>query len=208
MVEQQITQRGITNESIINAFLEVPRELFVLPKYKDSAYLDIEVPIINGETLDRAYENALMLQALNVQSSDRVLEIGTGSGYFTSLLSLIAKQVYSIEIVPEIAKFAKNKTQFLGYENITIKAGDGFLGWKENAPFDKIILLCSPSQIPQPLIEQVKENGFIMAPMGGSNRFQEIILFQKKNNALVKVKSIAPTNYFPMKGIIKNSSTH
>jgi protein-L-isoaspartate(D-aspartate) O-methyltransferase len=202
MTENLIKKRGIENPRILKAFQTVPREEFVLPKYKEKAHEDIEVPIAFGETLNRPYEDAVMLASMEIEPHHKVLEIGTGTGYHTALLSQLADKVYTIEIEPEYAKKAKSNFEKLGYKNIFPKTGDGFAGWPEFAPFHRIVMMCSPSEIPIPLKNQLAENGLMILPLGGSERFQELFLYTKKNGELIKVRSIAPTTFSPMKGQI------
>ena len=200
MVKKQIELRGITNKSITNAFLAIPREEFVLQKYKNNAYDDLETPIGFGQNLDRPYEDALMIEFMAITPNDRVLEVGTGSGYLAAVISRIAQEVYTIEIDPQIAQMAKNHLDNLGYKNIWIKADDGFKGWSEYAPFNAIVLTCSPDKVPEPLIEQLAEGGRIVLPLGGTKKFQELVLYKKINGKLVEAQRIAPATFVPMKG--------
>ncbi len=202
MVRKQIEQRGIQDRSIVNAFMSVPREEFVTDKYKDRAYEDNEAPIGYEQSLDRPYENALMILALDIQPHEKVLEVGTGSGYLASLMSRIAKEVYTIEIVPEIADMARAHIARLGYKNIEIKTGDGFVGWPEHAPFDAIVLTCSPDEMPKPLVEQLAEGGRLVLPMGGTEKFQELILYEKTGGEFKQKARLSPTEFVPMKGKI------
>jgi len=200
MVKTQIEGRGISSPLILKAMREIPREEFVLPKYADRAYEDNEIPFGFGETMDRPFENATMVEALKIEPDDSVLEIGTGSGYLTSLISKLAKKIYSIEIEPQIADNARKVIEKLGYKNIHLKTGDGFVGWPEHQPFDEIILMCSPDEIPKPLIGQLAEGGRLLLPLGGTKKFQELILFEKKNGKLIEIRRLAPTVFTPMKG--------
>jgi protein-L-isoaspartate(D-aspartate) O-methyltransferase len=200
MIRQQLIQRGITQERILNAFRKVPRELFVLPQYKQQANRDIEIPFGFHETIDRPYEDALLLQYLNLKKTDRVLEIGTGSGYFTSLLAYIAQNIFTIEIVDNISQFAQKRFQEQNLLNIQSKIGDGFLGWPENAPFDAIILRCSPKEVPEPLIKQLAEGGRLLLPQGGNNHYQELLLYEKQQGTFQLLYRIAPTHFDSMKG--------
>lgn len=202
MVRSQIAARGITDRRVLAAYSAVPRERFVLPRYRDRAYDDLEVPFGHGETLDRPYESALMVAALALTPSDRVLHIGTGAGYAPAILSRLAKEVYTIEIVPEIARDADARLRALGYDNVHLRVGDGYLGWPEHAPFDAILFATSPPRIPAPLVEQLAEGGRMLLPLGGSERFQELVLFRKQDGNLVEQKRLAPTTFSPMKGKI------
>ncbi len=200
MVEQQILWRGVKDRRVLDAFLTVPREEFVLPQYRDKSYADIEVPIGLEQTLDRPYEDAFIVQALKLTPSDSVFEVGTGGGYLTAILSKLAAQVYTIDIVPELADSAKARFEKLGYENIAVKAGDGYAGWDEHAPFNAIVFTCSPPEIPKPLIEQLAENGRMVLPLGGEEKFQELLLYTKKNGKLEGPVRIAAVTFVPMKG--------
>lgn len=202
MVRVQLEQRGFTNKDILNAFRFVPREEFVLPNYRDNAYDDLEVPIGQGQTMDRPYDDAIMIEALSLSPQDRVLEVGTGSGYLAALMSRVAKEIYTIEIDEVLAKNAKDRLERLRYDNIHVMAGDGFLGWPEFAPFDAIVLSCSPPRVPEPLKDQLAEGGWLLLPLGGTQKFQQIILYTKKNEKFTEVRRLAPVTFAPMKGKI------
>lgn len=202
MVSRQIEQRGIRDPRILNAFRQIPREEFVLEKFRDHAYDDLEAPSGFGQSLDRPFENAIMIKALEIGPEDRVLEVGTGSGYLASLLGRMAREVYTIEIEPEIAQDARERLKRLGYANIEVRTGDGFIGWPEHAPFDAIVMAASPNRVPEPLEKQLAEGGRIVLPLGGSEKFQVLTLFRKKGGKLVKETEITPTTFVPMKGKI------
>jgi protein-L-isoaspartate(D-aspartate) O-methyltransferase len=202
MVRTQIRNRGIRDEAILKAFGAVPREEYVIDKYREHAYDDIEAPSGFGQSLDRPFENAIMIRALDVGPGDRVLEVGTGSGYLASLLAKIAKEVYTIEIEAEIAEDARQRLSKLGYENITVKTGDGFIGWAEHAPFDAIVMAASPNRIPGPIAKQLAEGGRLVLPLGGTEKFQQLVLFIKKNGRMVEKMKLSPTSFVPMKGKI------
>ncbi len=203
MVREQIKQRGIDVLGIQAAFHAVPREEYVLPQFRDHAYDDVEAPIGYEQTIDRAYENALMLKALKLSPDDVVLEVGTGSGYLASIMAQLAKHVYTIDIDPRFAKEAAARVARLGYANITVQEGDGFVGWPEHAPFNAIVMTCSPPEIPKPLIEQLSEGGRIVLPLGGDERFQELVLYVKRNGKLEELTRLSPTEFVPMQGLIK-----
>jgi protein-L-isoaspartate(D-aspartate) O-methyltransferase len=202
MVTRQLKQRGIRDPRVLAAFATIPREEYVIEKYRDHAYDDLEVPSGFKQSLDRPFENAIMIEALEIDPSDKVLEVGTGSGYLASLLSKIGSKVYTIEIVPEIADDARKRLSRLGYTNIEVKTGDGFLGWPEHAPFDAIVMTASPNRIPKPITEQLKEGGRLVLPLGGSEKFQELVLFRKKDGKMVEEAKLSPTAFEPMKGKI------
>lgn len=203
MVRAQILQRGIDDPRIQAAFRTVPREEYVLPQFRDHAHDDVEAPIGYEQTIDRAYENALMLRALKLSPTDVVLEVGTGSGYLASIMAQLAKQVFTIDIDPRFAKEAAARVARLGYANITVKEGDGFVGWPEHAPFNAIVMTCSPPEIPKPLIAQLAEGGRIVLPLGGDERFQELVLYVKRNGRLEEQTRLSPTEFVPMQGLIK-----
>lgn len=208
MLENQLKRRGIKDEKLLGAFKNVPRENFVMPQYREQAYDDVEVPMAPGETLNRPFEDAIIIGALDVDGDDKLLEIGTGTGYLTSLLSNIAAEVYTIEIEPKYAKMAEKNFHDLKRSNVRLKVGDGFMGWKEYAPFDKIVLNCSPPHIPEPLKEQLAEGGLLLLPLGGGEKFQELILHKKKDGELFEIRKLAPTSFTPMKGKILEKTDH
>ncbi len=202
MVKDQLMRRGIISPHVLGAFSLVPRDQFVLTKFIPDAYKDAEVPTPFGQALDRPYENALMLEALELKNTDRVLEVGTGSGYTAALISRIAQDVFTIEIEPKIAEDARKNLQKLGYANVEVKTADGYLGWPEKAPFTKIMMACSPSKVPSPLVSQLAEGGLLLAPIGGTQKFQILTLFKKQNGRLLQIKTLSPTSFTPMKGKI------
>jgi protein-L-isoaspartate(D-aspartate) O-methyltransferase len=204
MVEKQILWRGITDPQVLQAMSTVPREEFVLPEHRSRAYNDIELPLGEDQTLDRPYEDAFILNSLQLKPNERILEIGTGSGYLTALLAQMGGEVYTIDIVPKFIDEAQAKFKKLRYDNIKSKAGDGYLGWSEYAPFDAIVLTCSPTAIPQPIQDQLAEGGRLLIPLGGQDKFQELLLFHKQDGRLTKPKSLAGATFVPMKGQAEN----
>ncbi len=199
MVEEYIVKEGITNRRVIAAMRKVPRHEFVLPVMKAKAYWDGAWPIGHQQTISPPFIVAYMTETIDPQPTDRVLEIGTGSGYQAAVLGELAKEVYSIEIVEPLGKAAGVRLKNLGYENVFTKVGDGYLGWREHAPFDKIIVTCSPEKIPVPLVQQLKEGGKMIIPLG--ERYQQVFhLLEKKNGQLVQQKLI-PTLFVPMTGV-------
>jgi len=202
MVRTQLKQRGIRNEAVLKAFLTVPREEYVIEKYKGNAYDDLEAQSGFGQSLDRPYENSIMINALSLEPGDKILEVGTGSGYLASLLATIASKVYSIEIEPDIAEDARKRLKRLGYNNIVVKTGDGFIGWPEHAPFDAIVMTASPNRVPGPIAKQLAEGGKLVLPLGGTEKFQVLVLFEKVNGKMVEKQKLSPTTFVPMKGKI------
>src|SRR5437016_9853795 len=198
MVTEQLNARGISDERVLNAMNKVPREEFVPPDSRARSYEDGPLPIGYGQTISQPYIVAFMTEQLQPKPSDRVLEIGTGSGYQAAILAELVSEVYSIEIVEPLAKSAEATLARLGYTNIHIKAGDGYKGWPEEAPFDAIIVTCAPDKVPQPLVDQLKDGGRMVIPVG--ERFaQELYLLEKKNGQL-KESVTLPVRFVPMAG--------
>jgi protein-L-isoaspartate(D-aspartate) O-methyltransferase len=198
MVSESIEKAGVTDSRVLEAMRRVPRHEFVPQTYREKAYWDSAWPIGYKQTITWPSVVALMTQSLDPQPDDRVLEIGTGSGYQAAVLSLLVKQVYSIEIVKPLGLQAEKRLKRLGYHNVKTKVGDGYAGWAEFAPFDKIIVTCSPEKIPQPLVEQLAEGGRMIIPVG-SRYDQEMCLLEKKSGKLVR-KQLMPTYFVPMTG--------
>lgn len=196
MVERQIIARGIRDQKIIDAFLKVERHQFVPEKYVRYAYEDRPLPIGEGQTISQPYIVAYMTYLLDLSKTDKVLEIGTGSGYQAAILGELSNSVFTIEIFASLGEKAKHLLKKLGYGNIQLKIGDGYKGWKEHAPYDAIIVTCSPTHVPEPLVEQLKENGKLMIPVGETGD-QKLYLFQKIGNEL-KVENVLPVLFVPM----------
>jgi protein-L-isoaspartate(D-aspartate) O-methyltransferase len=186
MVRVQIADRGVKDEAVLKAMRKVPRHLFVPKEYENEAYDDNPLPIGYGQTISQPYIVAYMTEVSKPDSSKNVLEIGTGSGYQAAVLAEIVNKVFSIEIVPELAKESAERLKKLGYNNITVKYGDGYKGWKEFSPFDIVIVTAAAEQIPQPLIEQLSENGRLVIPIGAPQAIQELIILVKKNGKIEK----------------------
>src|SRR5450759_1518912 len=183
MVEQQIKNRGIHDKKVLDALMNVPRHKFVPEEYKDHSYDDSPLPIGYNQTISQPYIVAYMTEILNPDKTKKVLEIGTGSGYQAAILSLLYKDVYTVEIIKALGEKAKRVFDEEGYNNIMVKIGDGFQGWKEYAPFDAIIVTCAPSNIPNPLVEQLAEGGKMIIPVGEYNN-QVLCLLEKKNGKI------------------------
>ena len=198
MVNHYVAGSGVTNPSVLEALRAVPRHEFVPPADRDKAYLDMAIPIGESQTISPPFIVAFMTDKLDPKPTDRVLEIGTGSGYQASILGQIVQDVYSIEIVEPLGRRAAALIKRLGYDNIHTKIGDGFQGWPEHAPYDSIIVTCSPEKLPQPLIDQLKEGGRIVVPLG--ERFQQsLYLFRKVNGEMVP-EPLEGTMFVPMTG--------
>ena len=186
MVKEQIVSRGVTDQPTLRAMQKVPRHLFVPEEYRNEAYNDNPLPIGYGQTISQPYIVAYMTEVSKPTPEKKVLEIGTGSGYQAAILAEIVNYVYTIEIVPELARESSERLKKLGYTNITCKFGDGYKGWPEHAPFDIIVVTAAPEQIPQPLIDQLAENGRLVIPVGAASAVQELILIEKKNGNIEK----------------------
>jgi protein-L-isoaspartate(D-aspartate) O-methyltransferase len=186
MVTQQIISRGVTDQPTLQAMRKVPRHIFVPKEYESEAYEDNPLPIGYGQTISQPYIVAYMTEVAKPDPSKTALEIGTGSGYQAAVLAETVKSVYSIEIVPELAMESAERLKKLGYNNIIVKYGDGYKGWKEFSPFDIIIVTAAAEKIPQPLIDQLAENGRLVIPVGAPLAVQELILLIKKDGKIEK----------------------
>ena len=195
MVENQLKARGIKDPRVIQAMLKVKRHLFVPANYRNQAYADHPLPIGEGQTISQPYIVALMTEMLALKGRERVLEIGTGSGYQAAILAELAKEVYTIEIIEPLARRSEGLLKELVYNNIKVKFGDGFLGWPELAPFDGIIVTCAPEKIPEPLLEQLAEGGRLVIPVG--TYWQELKLVRKIKGRTTVV-DIVPVRFVPM----------
>jgi protein-L-isoaspartate(D-aspartate) O-methyltransferase len=198
MVERQIKARGVEDERVLDAMRKVPRHEFIPEKHRHYAYNDSPVPIGHGQTISQPYIVALMTEELNLSSADRVLEIGTGSGYQAAVLAEIAKEVYSVEIIAPLAREAEGRLERLGYDNVKVKLGDGYQGWEEYGPFDRVIVTCAPTEIPQPLIDQMKEGGIMVIPVGSAG-FQYLYRV-KKYMGEPQTEEVIPVSFVPMTG--------
>ena len=198
MVEEQLVPRGVHDERVLAAMSKVPREEFVPQGLRGGSYTDQPLPIGYGQTISQPYVVAFMTEQLRLQPQDRVLEVGTGSGYQAAILAELVGEVYSIEIIEPLAKSAEATLQRLGYKNVHVKMGDGYKGWPEHAPFDAIIVTCAPDHVPQPLIDQLKEGGRMIIPVGGFGD-QELYLLEKKNGQLQR-RAVLPVRFVPMAG--------
>ncbi len=198
MVSEYIEREGITNPQVLASMRQVPRHEFVLPKFHKDAYADAALPINYKQTISPPFVVAYMTQTIDPQKDDRVLEIGTGSGYQAAVLSNLVKEVYSIEIVPELGITAAERLKRLKYTNVKTKVGDGYLGWEEYAPFDKIIVTCSPENVPKALIDQLKEGGRLLIPLG--ERYQQVFHQFEKIDGQLEEKTLISTLFVPMTG--------
>lgn len=198
MVEKQILERGITDKRILNAFYKVKRHLFVKPELRHMAYGDYPLPIDENQTISQPYIVAIMTYIIAPEYNKKVLEIGTGSGYQASILAQLVKNVYTIEIKKNLALKAKKLIRSFDYKNIKFKIGDGYLGWKEYAPYDGIIVTCSPDHIPPPLIEQLAVGGRMVIPVSYTSKVQELILIEKDIKGNLKRTNLIPVLFVPL----------
>ena len=188
------------DERVMAAMAAVPREQFVLPAYRHLAYQNTPLPIAAGQTISQPLIVALMTHLLDPQPGDVVLEVGTGSGYQAAVLAELVSQVYSVEIVEELATEAAGVLARLGYDNVTVRAGDGYAGWPEHAPFDGIIVTAAAEEIPPPLLQQLKPGGKLVIPVGEEHGYQELLLVEVGDNGQVRERSMLPVRFVPLTG--------
>lgn len=200
MVRDDIRGRGVTDAKVLAAMARIPRHLFVGERLRRQAYADTPLPIGEGQTISQPYVVALMTEALRLKPGDRVLEIGTGSGYQAAVLAEMVKEVYSIEIRKGLAETADKRLRELGYKNVAVKYGDGYLGWPEYAPFDAIIITASVNHIPPPLLKQLKEGGRLILPLGSTVFYQTLTLVTKKKGGEPAVEQMGGVAFVPMTG--------
>jgi len=198
MVERQLAQRGISDERVLKAMREVPRHRFIPEDLWDMAYRDTPLPIGHGQTISQPYIVAYMTQMLHLKPDDRVLEVGTGSGYQAAILSLLTKQVYTIERLEELAERAEQVLKELNYTNILVQGGDGGYGWPEAAPFDAIIVTAAAPEVPPPLIAQMADGAPLVAPVGPAG-FQDLVRLTRQGGG-TKVEYLTPVAFVPLVG--------
>jgi protein-L-isoaspartate(D-aspartate) O-methyltransferase len=197
MVHDQLEGRDIRDDRVLAAMTKVPRHEFVPADLIQSAYQDCPLPIKAGQTISQPYIVAYMTQALELKGTEKVLEIGTGSGYQAAVLAEIVREVYTIEILPELSEQAAETIKWLGYSNVHFRVGDGYEGWAEHAPFDRIIVTAAPEDIPQPLIDQLEVGGRMVIPIGRMD--QDLTVLEKQNNGVSR-RSTIPVRFVPMTG--------
>jgi protein-L-isoaspartate(D-aspartate) O-methyltransferase len=197
MVERQIEARGIKSPAVLGAMRKVPRHRFVRPGAENLAYEDHPLQIGSGQTISQPYIVAYMTEAAEISPTDKVLEIGTGSGYQAAILGKVAREVYTIEIIPELAEGARSILAELGYANVHVKAGNGYLGWPEHAPFDAIVVTAAPDQVPQALVDQLAVGGRMVIPVGSAN--QDMMIIERTKSGVVERRTI-PVRFVPMTG--------
>ena len=197
MVEEQLKARDIRDQRVLSAMLGVPRHLFIPESARGGAYGDFPVPIGHGQTISQPYIVAFMTEALNVAPEHRVLEIGTGSGYQAAILSVLAKEVFTVEIVDALAKRARATLADLGYRNVHVRSGNGYLGWSEHAPYDRIIVTAAPPEVPSALVEQLKVGGLMAIPVGVGD--QELRIMRRGSTGMETIATL-PVRFVPMVG--------
>jgi protein-L-isoaspartate(D-aspartate) O-methyltransferase len=202
MVRTQLAARDITDPKVLEVMGKVPRHLFIAPAYRHQAYADHPLPIDEGQTISQPYIVALMTQYLQLKPGERVLEIGTGSGYQAAVLAHLTDEVYSIEIKKKLAEKSSETLEELGYSQVKVKAADGYFGWSEFAPFDAIIVTCAANHVPPPLLQQLKEGGRLIIPLGSTLYFQTLTLITKKNGK-PDVQHVLSVNFVPMIGEVQ-----
>jgi protein-L-isoaspartate(D-aspartate) O-methyltransferase len=196
MVDEQLRSRGILDERVLAAMQAIPRERFVPPHLASRAYDDGPLPIGEGQTISQPYIVAYMAEALRIAPDHSVLEIGTGSGYHAAVLGQLAREVYTIEIVPALARAATSLLKELGYANVQVREGDGYAGWPERAPFDRILVTAAPEQIPQPLIDQLAPGGRMVIPVGRQGQTQWMTILEKREDGVTEQRTI-PVQFVP-----------
>ncbi len=198
MVEEQIEARGVRDPATLSAMRAVPRHEFVPLRLRDEAYADYPLPIGHGQTISQPYIVAFMTEVLRPQPGEKILEVGAGSGYQAAVLAQMGAEVYTVEIVEPLAELAGQTLERLGYESARVRHGDGYRGWPEHAPFDAIIVTCSPEKIPPDLVAQLRDGGRMIIPVGGGLS-QELILLRKHGDQIEK-QSVLPVRFVPMTG--------
>ena len=198
MVERQIEARGVKDTAVLRAMRQVPRHLFVPVSYAPQAYRDGPLALGHGQMISQPYIVAFMAEALRLRGDDRVLEIGTGSGYQTAVLAQLARDVFSIEIVKPLAERAAGKLKELGYANVQVRAGDGYQGWPEHAPYDAILVSAAPDHIPQPLLDQLAVGGRMILPLG--KKFSQDLMLIRRTHSGYERTPLLPVAFVPMTG--------
>jgi protein-L-isoaspartate(D-aspartate) O-methyltransferase len=199
MVWNQIRARGVSNEAVLAAMETVPRHEFVLDKYLEQAYADHPLPIEYGQTISQPFIVAWMTELLELDRDSKVLEIGTGSGYQAAVLAEITDQVYTMEIIEELAKSAEERLKELGYTQVKVKHADGYYGWEEHAPYDAVIVTCAPDHVPQPLVQQLKDGGRMVLPVGPPGGYQSLWKITKQGDQVLS-RNLGGVSFVPLTG--------
>ena len=198
MVDRQISSRGIHNELLLKAMKRVPRHLFVPEEYRSEAYGDFPLPIGYDQTISQPYIVAFMTDAVRPDKTKKVLEIGTGSGYQAAILAELSDSVFTVEIIPQLAYESEERLKDLGYSNIKVRSGDGYEGWTLHSPFDCIVVTAAATEVPQPLIDQLADNGRLVIPVGGPYESQDLVLIVKKHGKTER-KNLLPVRFVPFR---------
>ena len=198
MVEDQIIKRGIEDKRVLDIMKSVERHKFVPEKYAKSAYKDGPLPIGHGQTISQPFIVAFMTENLKLDPNHRVLEIGTGSGYQTAILSGLSSHVYTMEIIDELVKLSSSVLKKLGFDNVTVRNGNGYKGWAEEAPFDRIMVTAAPEEIPNMLVDQLTEGGIMVIPVGEQFEIQYLWVLTKEQSGSIKKEKILPVRFVPM----------
>lgn len=205
MVERHLVERGIKDPRVLDAFRTVPRHRFLPPETRRQAYDDESIPIGESQTITPPFDVAFMTESLQPKPTDKVYEVGTGSGYQAAILSRVVKEVYSVEIKRPLGERAAKVLKELGYSNVHTRVGDGYAGWPDAAPFDAVIVTCAPEAVPQPLVDQLKEGGRMVIPIG--DRFNQMVYFGTKKDGKLTLKELRPTLFVPMTGRAQQEAT-
>ena len=199
MVERQLAARGIKNERVLAAMGKVPRQEFVTEGHRAEAYNDRPLPIGQGQTISQPYIVAFMTEAIGPRPGQRVLEVGTGSGYQAAVLAELVGEVYTVELLPELAAAADKRLARLGYRNVHVKAGDGYLGWPDKGPFDAVVVTCGAKEVPRPLFEQLKPGGKMVIPVGEAGEVQTLRVITKGSDGKREVRDLLPVRFVPLR---------
>lgn len=197
MIESQLKKRGIADEQVLQAMGNVPRHLFVAPGHEEQAYTDRPLPIGHDQTISQPYIVAFMTEALQIRKGDKILEIGSGSGYQAAVLAEMGAEVFTIELIPELAEMANRNLLKAGYESVHVKQGNGYLGWPEEAPFDGIIVTAAPEKVPQALLDQLKMGATLIIPVGPAGAIQYLQKIVKRRRG-TSVTELTPVRFVPM----------
>jgi len=198
MVREQIEARGVSDADVLRVMRDTPRDRFVSAGWRKRAYDDTPLPIGHGVTISQPFVVGMMTQLLAVRRGDSVLEIGTGSGYQAAVLAQLAGHVYTIEIVPALARSAAALLAEMGYANVTVRQGDGYLGWPERAPFNRVILTAAPPEVPQALLDQLACGGRLVAPVGGAMQRQDLLVIDKTAGCVIRARKVTTVQFVPM----------
>ena len=200
MVEQQIAARGVRDPHVLEAMRTVPREAFLPERLAEFAYEDSPLPITRGQTISQPYIVALMTELAGIGPGDRVLEVGTGSGYQAAVLAELGAEVFTIEVIEDLGRTAAERLERLGYGRVHTRIGDGYHGWKEEAPFDAVVVTAAATDVPPPLVEQLRPGGRMVIPVGGPYMGQDLLLIEKSEDGEASRRSVLPVAFVPLTG--------